>query len=98
MPKPKKEEPGSLSKYEQQKLQRLYTEGAAAYGSVHNLTKASRLSVSKVRQIYIQRLLIQNLPWQHEISRGGGLLLDSKMIFDAWILLMLINCQKRITV
>ena len=50
MPKLKKEEVGSLSKYERQKLQRLYTQGAAAYGSVHNLAKASRLPVSKVRQ------------------------------------------------
>ena len=31
-------------------LQRLYTQGTAAYGSVHNLAKASRLPVSKVRQ------------------------------------------------
>ena len=39
-----------LSKCERQKLQRLYTQGAAAYGSVRNLAKASRLPVSKVRQ------------------------------------------------
>ena len=50
MPKLKKEEAGSLSKYERQKLQRLYTQGAAAYGSVRNLTKAIRLPVSKIRQ------------------------------------------------
>ena len=50
MPKLKKEEAGSLSNYERQKLQRLYTQGAAAYGSVRNLAKASRLPVSKVRQ------------------------------------------------
>ena len=50
MPKPKIEEAGSLSKYERQKLQRMYIEGAAAYGSVRNLAKASRLPVSKVRQ------------------------------------------------
>ena len=41
---------GSLSKYERQKLQKLYTQGGAACGSVHNLAKASRLPVSKVRQ------------------------------------------------
>ena len=51
MPKLKKEEAGSLSKYERQKLQRLYTQGAAAHGSVRNLAKASRLPVSKVRRI-----------------------------------------------
>ena len=50
MPKLKTEEAGSLSKYKRQKLQRLYTQGAAAYGSVRNLAKASRLPVSKVRQ------------------------------------------------
>ena len=50
MPKLKIEEAGSLSKYEIQKLQRLYTQSAAAYDSVHNLAKASRLPVSKVRQ------------------------------------------------
>ena len=48
--KKKIEEAGSLSKYELQMLQRLYTQGAAAYGSVRNLSKASRLPVSKVRQ------------------------------------------------
>ena len=51
MPKLKREEAGSLSKPERQKLQRLYTQGGAAYGSVRNLVKASNLSVSKVRQI-----------------------------------------------
>ena len=50
MPKQKIEKAGSLSKYELQKLQRPYTQGAAAYGSVRNLAKASRLPVSKVRQ------------------------------------------------
>ena len=51
MPKLKIEEAGYLSKYERQKLQRLYTQGAAAYGSVRNLAKASRLPVSKLRQL-----------------------------------------------
>ena len=50
MPNLKTEEAGSLSNYERQKLQRLYTQGAAAYGSVRNLAKASGLPVSKVRQ------------------------------------------------
>ena len=50
MPKLKREKAGSLSKSERQKLQRLYTHGGAAYGSVRNLVKASNLSVSKVRQ------------------------------------------------
>ena len=50
MPKLKIEEAGCLAKFERQTLQRLYSEGAAAYGSVRNLAKASRLPVSKVRQ------------------------------------------------
>ena len=50
MPKRKSEEAGSLSKSESQRLQRLYTQGGTAHGSVPNLVKASNLSVSKVRQ------------------------------------------------
>ena len=50
MPKLKLEEAGSLSKYERQKLQRLYTQGAAAYGSERNLAKPSRLPLPNVRQ------------------------------------------------
>ena len=50
MPKQKREETGSFSKSERQNLQRLYTHGPAAYGSVRNLAKASKLPVSKVRQ------------------------------------------------
>ena len=55
MPKLKREEAGSLSKSERQKLQRLYTQGGAAYGSVRNLVKASNLSVSKVRQFLLSK-------------------------------------------
>ena len=50
MPKLKREEAGSFSKSERQKLERLYTQGGAAFGSVRNLVKASNLSVSNVRQ------------------------------------------------
>ena len=50
MPKLKIEKAGSLSKYERQKLQILYTQGAAADGSVRNLAKPRRLPASKVRQ------------------------------------------------
>ena len=55
MPKLKTEEAGSLSKYERQKLRRLYTQGAAANGSIRNLAKASRLPVSKVRQFFYSK-------------------------------------------
>ena len=50
MPKSKRGESGSLSKYKRQKLQRLYTWGGAAYGSVHSLVEASNLPLSKVRE------------------------------------------------
>ena len=50
MQKLKREETGSLSKSERQKLQRLYTQVGGNYGSVHNLVKTSTLTVSKVRQ------------------------------------------------
>ena len=50
MPKPRREEAGSLSESERQKLQRLYTKGGGANPSVGNLVKASNLSVSKVRR------------------------------------------------
>ena len=50
MSKLKIEEARSLSKYEPRKLKRLNTQGAAAYGSVSNFAKATRLPVSKVRQ------------------------------------------------
>ena len=46
-----REETGSLLKSKRQKLQRLYTQGGAAYGSVRNLVKASNLSVLKERQL-----------------------------------------------
>ena len=49
MPKLKRAEAGSLSKSEPQKLQRLYTQGGTAHGSVRNSVRASNLSVSKVR-------------------------------------------------
>ena len=51
MPKLKLDEAGSFSKFERQKLQKMYTQGAAAYGSARNLAKASRLPVSKVTRL-----------------------------------------------
>ena len=56
MPKQKREEAGSLSKSERQKLQRLYTHGPAAYGSVRNMAKASKLPLSKVRQFLLSKV------------------------------------------
>ena len=39
---------GQLSEKDEKVLEKLYTQGPAAYGSVQNLTKASKLSESKV--------------------------------------------------
>ena len=50
MPGVRKEGLGSISKSERQKLQRLYTQGFTAYGSVRNLAKAAKLSPLKVRE------------------------------------------------
>ena len=50
MPRVKKEELGSFSKSERRNLQRLYTQGFAAYGSVRNLVKAAKLSPSTFRE------------------------------------------------
>ena len=69
MPKLKIAEAGFFTKYERQKLQGLYTQGAAAYGSVRNLTKLADCLYQRLESFYIQRLLIQNLLWQLENSR-----------------------------
>ena len=60
MPELKIEEAWSVPKYKRQKLQRVYTQGAAAYGSVRNLAKASRLPVSKVRQFLNSKFCYTN--------------------------------------
>ena len=55
MLKPKCEEAGSFSKFERRKLQKVYTQVGAAYGSVRNLVNASNLKVSKVRQFLLSK-------------------------------------------
>ena len=47
----KTEELGSLSKSEKVSLNRLFSRGRVAYGSVRNLCKANGLSEKKVRQL-----------------------------------------------
>ena len=98
MLKLKKEEAGSLSKYERQKLQRLYAQGAAAYGSVRNLAKASRLPVSKLRQFLHSKDSFTKFTLAARKFKRMRALLASEIKSGAWILLMLINWQKRITV
>ena len=52
MPEKKREEAGFLSRSEKQKLQKLYSKNFAAYGSVKNLTRGSKLPVSKVQYFF----------------------------------------------
>ena len=98
MPKLKIEEAGSLSKYERQMLQRLYTQGAAAYGFVRNLAKASILPVSKVRQFLRSKDSYTKFTLAARKFKRMMALLDSEAKFVAWILLTLMNWQTRITV
>ena len=49
-------------------------------------------------KFYVQRLLIQNLLWQHDNSREWELLLNSKTKLGVKILLTLTNWRKRVTV
>ena len=42
---------GQLSEKDKKVLEKLYTQGPAAYGSVQNLTKASKMSKSKVETL-----------------------------------------------
>ena len=70
----KREDAWSLSKHEPQKLQNLSIQGTAAYGSVPNLSKATNLPVSNVRQFLRSRLRTHNLIWPHENAREWRLL------------------------
>ena len=98
MPKLKVEEAGSLSKYERQKLQRLYTQGATAYGSVRNLAKTSRLPVSKFRQSLHSKDSYTKLTLATQKFKRMRAFARFRNKFGAWTLLTLINWQKRITV
>ena len=60
MSKQKIEEAASLSKYQRQEVQKLYTQGAAAYGSVRNLAKASILAVSKEKPFLFSKASYTN--------------------------------------
>ena len=85
MPRVKKEGLGSLSKSERQKLQRLYTQGFATYGSVRNLAEAAKLSPLKVRAFYIQRHHKLGSHRQHVNLKECEPLRDLKMKFGVWI-------------
>ena len=55
MPKRKREGAGFLLRCEKQNLHKWYSEGSAAYGAVKNLTKASKLPVSKKQYFLLSK-------------------------------------------
>ena len=79
--KKKREGAGFLSRSEKQKLRRLYSEGFAAYGSVKNLRKASKLPFQECNVFCIQGPRTRELTKQPEISDEWELLLDLKTKF-----------------
>ena len=84
MPKAKNEEAGSLSKSETAKLQRLYREGKAAYGSVQNLQKASGLSKKKVTDFFYRKNSYTKI--RRAIRHFKRLPAFSKRINEIWCL------------
>ena len=91
MPKLKSEEAGSLSKSERQKLQRLYTQGGAAYGSMRNLVKASKLSVSNVRHFLHSKPSYTNFTFATRKFKRMEAFARFKMKFGVWTWHTLIN-------
>ena len=73
MPKQKIEELGSLSKFEKVRLNRLYSRGRAAYGSIQNLSKANGLSKKK------EEKFLQTKTFQTKVAHQSGLSEDFKL-------------------
>ena len=82
MPKRKTEELVSLLKFEEVSLNRLYSRGRAAYGSVRNLSKASGLSKKKVEQFLESK--ISYTKFGPPIRRFRRLRAFSKYINEIW--------------
>ena len=79
MPKAKTEGAGFLSKSEKAKLQRLYRDGKAAYGSIKNLQKASGLSKKKLPTFCTAKIPTQSIVMQQDISKDYQPLLSESM-------------------
>ena len=79
MPKAKTEGAGFLSKSEKAKLQRLYRDGKAAYGSIKRQQKASGLSKKKLPTFYTVKIPTQSIVMQHDISKDCQHLLSESM-------------------
>ena len=88
MPKQKIEELESFSKSEKNILNRFYSMGRAAYGSIQNLSKASGLAKKKVKIFYKPRHRVQNLVHQSGVSEDFKLFLNISMKFGVWTWLL----------
>ena len=88
MPRQKIEELGSLLKSEKVRLNRLYSRGRAAYGSIQNLSKASGLSKKKVEKFYKPRHRIQNFVHQSVLSEDFKRFLNISMKSGVWVWLL----------
>ena len=84
MLKRKTEKLGSLSKSKKVIQNRLDSSGRAAYGSVRNLSKASRLSKKRVQQFFKPRHRKQKLVPKLDVSDGFKLLQNISMKFAVW--------------
>ena len=84
MPKAKTEGAGFLSKSEGAKLQRLYRDGKAAYGSIKNLKKASGLSKKKVA--YFLHSKDSYTKYRHATRHFKRLPAFAKRINEIWCL------------
>ena len=84
MPKAKTEGAGFLSKSEKAKLQRLYRDGKAAYGSMKNLQKASGLSKKKVA--YFLHSKDSYTKYRHATRHFKRLPAFAKRINEIWCL------------
>ena len=84
MPKAKTEGVGFLSKSEKAKLQRLYRDGKAAYGSIKSLQKASGLSKKKVA--YFLHSKDSYTKYRHATRHFKRLPAFAKRINEVWCL------------
>ena len=96
MRKPKGKEAGSFPIFERQKLQRIYRQGGAIYGSQRNLVETSNLTVSKKRTfLNIKAAYAIFTPLN---SRTRRFLLESKLNDGVGTRHVLINAPKIETV
>ena len=80
MPKAKTEGAGFLSKSEKAKLQRLYRDGKAAYGSIKKIYKRQvGYPKRKMPTFYTVKIPTQSIVMQHDISKDYQHLLSESM-------------------